>query len=187
MKRAVRFLPEALEDLIETQRWYASREPGLGQAFAEAIAAAVERIAQDPATFPCVHGAVRRLVVRRSPTPSTSGRWAMKSWCLPFMDARIHGAGKVAADWRQSGAWQIQPPCTRVLSEPVARAVPLVAPAWRRPIEGSGRCRSGLQIDACAVLRDASRMRPRGTDRKRRPPLAAPSDHASARVFLLTP
>ena len=67
MKRTVRFLPEALQDLIETQRWYASREPGLGQAFAEAIAAAVERILQDPATFPCVHGAVRRLVVRRFP------------------------------------------------------------------------------------------------------------------------
>jgi toxin ParE1/3/4 len=67
MRRAVRFLPEALEDLIETQRWYASREPGLGQAFAEAIAAPVERIAQDPATFPCVHGAVRQLVVRRFP------------------------------------------------------------------------------------------------------------------------
>ena len=67
MKRTVRFLPEALQDLIETQRWYASRETALGQAFAEAIAAAVERIAQDPATFPCVHGAVRRLVVRRFP------------------------------------------------------------------------------------------------------------------------
>ena len=67
MKRTVRFLPEALQDLIETQRWYASREPGLGQAFAEAIAAAVERILQDPATFMCVHGAVRRLVVRRFP------------------------------------------------------------------------------------------------------------------------
>ncbi len=67
MKRAVRFLPEALEDLIETQRWYASREPGLGQAFAEAIAAAMERIAQEPETFPCVSRAVRRLVVRRFP------------------------------------------------------------------------------------------------------------------------
>lgn len=54
MKPTVRFLPEALEDLIETQRWYASREPGLKQAFAEAIAAAVDR-------------AVRRLVVRRFP------------------------------------------------------------------------------------------------------------------------
>lgn len=67
MKRTVRFLPEALEDLSETQNWYASREPGLGQAFAEAIAAAVERIMQDPASFPCVYAEVRRLVVRRFP------------------------------------------------------------------------------------------------------------------------
>ncbi|MFM7550964.1 MAG: type II toxin-antitoxin system RelE/ParE family toxin [Cyanobacteriota bacterium] len=67
MKRKVRVLPEALKDLIETQRWYASRQPGLGQAFAEAIAEAVERIVRDPATFPCVHGAVRRLVMRRFP------------------------------------------------------------------------------------------------------------------------
>jgi toxin ParE1/3/4 len=67
MIRAVRFLPEALEDVIETQRWYASRESGLEQAFAEAIAAAVERIVSDPASFPCVHGPVRRLVVRRFP------------------------------------------------------------------------------------------------------------------------
>jgi len=67
MNRTVRFLPEALDDLLETQGWYASREPGLAQTFAEAIALAVKRIAQDPAAFPCVHGAVRRLVVRRFP------------------------------------------------------------------------------------------------------------------------
>jgi plasmid stabilization system protein ParE len=67
MKRTVRFLPEALEDLSETQSWYASREPGLGQAFAEAIAAAVERIILDSASFPCVEAEVRRLVVRRFP------------------------------------------------------------------------------------------------------------------------
>ena len=46
MNQSVRFLPEALDDLLETQGWYASREP---------------------AAFPCVHGAVRRLVVRRFP------------------------------------------------------------------------------------------------------------------------
>ena len=67
MNRTVRFLPEALDDLLETQGWYASREPGLAQAFAQAIILAVERIAQEPAAFPCVHGAVRRLVVRRFP------------------------------------------------------------------------------------------------------------------------
>jgi plasmid stabilization system protein ParE len=44
MKRTVRFLPEAQVDLLETRQWYASREPGLGQTFAKAIAAAVERI-----------------------------------------------------------------------------------------------------------------------------------------------
>ena len=67
MTRAVRFLPEALDDVLETQRWYARRAPGLEKAFAEAIVFAVERIAQDPEAFPCVHGAVRRLVVRRFP------------------------------------------------------------------------------------------------------------------------
>ena len=67
MNQSVRFLPEALDDLLETQGWYASREPALAQAFAGAIAYAVERIAQDQAAFPFVHGAVRRLVVRRFP------------------------------------------------------------------------------------------------------------------------
>ena len=67
MTPVVRFLPEALDDVIESQRWYASRQPGLGQAFAEAIAAGVERIASDPAAFPYGHGSVRRLVVRRFP------------------------------------------------------------------------------------------------------------------------
>ena len=52
MTPVVRFLPEALADVIESQRWYASRQPGLGQAFAEAITAGVVRIANDPAAFP---------------------------------------------------------------------------------------------------------------------------------------
>ena len=56
MNQSVRFLPEALDDLLEIQGWYA-----------RAIAYAVERIAQDQAAFPFVHGAVRRLVVRRFP------------------------------------------------------------------------------------------------------------------------
>lgn len=60
MNQSVRFQPEALDDLLETQGWYASREPALAQAFAGAIAYAVERIAQDQAAFPFVHGAVRR-------------------------------------------------------------------------------------------------------------------------------
>ena len=32
MTPVVRFLPEPLDDVIESQRWYASRQPGLGHA-----------------------------------------------------------------------------------------------------------------------------------------------------------
>ena len=67
MTPVVRFLPEALDDVIESQRWTASRQPGLGQAFAEAITAGVGRIARDPAAFPYGHGSVRRVVVRQFP------------------------------------------------------------------------------------------------------------------------
>ena len=71
----IRFLPEALDDLIETQRWYAQRDQDMGPVFAAAIASAVDRIAQDPAALPCVHGSVRRLVVRPGfRLLSTSGR-----------------------------------------------------------------------------------------------------------------
>ena len=67
MMRAVRFLPEALEDMITKHRWCSSREPGLEKDFAEAIEAAIKRILNDPAEFPCIYGPVRRLVVRRFP------------------------------------------------------------------------------------------------------------------------
>ena len=45
---AVRFLPEAAEDLLETQRWYGRREPALARGFAETLAPAVERIRRKP-------------------------------------------------------------------------------------------------------------------------------------------
>jgi plasmid stabilization system protein ParE len=64
---AVRFLPEAVEDLLETQRWYGRLEPALARDFAEAVAAAVERIRRDPRSFPMIHGQIRRLVLRRFP------------------------------------------------------------------------------------------------------------------------
>ena len=97
MKRSVRFLPEALVDLLETRYWYASREPGLGQTFAEAIAEAVERIVQDPALFPLVYGKYDGSWCGSSPMPSISRRWAMKSWFWLFMGAKIPGAGKAGA------------------------------------------------------------------------------------------
>jgi plasmid stabilization system protein ParE len=65
--RPVRFLPEAVEDLLATQRWYGRLDPALAQDFAEAVAAAVERIRRDPRSFPMIHGQIRRLVLRRFP------------------------------------------------------------------------------------------------------------------------
>ena len=63
----IRFLPEAVEDLLETQRWYCRREPALAGDFANAFAAAVERIRCDPRSFPLIHGQIRRLVLRQFP------------------------------------------------------------------------------------------------------------------------
>jgi toxin ParE1/3/4 len=64
---SVRLLPEAVEDLLETQRWYARLEPALAPDFAEAFAAALEGIRRDPQSFPLIHGQIRRLVLRRFP------------------------------------------------------------------------------------------------------------------------
>ena len=79
MMRAVRFLPEALEDLITTQRWYSSREPGLEKDFAEAIEAAIKRILNDPAEFPASTGRCDAWWCGAFPMPSISGKWAMSS------------------------------------------------------------------------------------------------------------
>ena len=64
---AVRFLPEAVADLLETQRWYGRREPALARDFAETVAAGVQRMRHAPQSFPLVHGQLRRLVLSRFP------------------------------------------------------------------------------------------------------------------------
>jgi plasmid stabilization system protein ParE len=64
---SVRFLLEAVEDLLESLRWYRKRDPALARDFAEAFAAAVERIRRDPQSFPLIHGQFRRLVLKRFP------------------------------------------------------------------------------------------------------------------------
>ncbi|MBD2550258.1 type II toxin-antitoxin system RelE/ParE family toxin [Microcystis elabens FACHB-917] len=64
---AVRVLPEALEELVETQRWYGMREPALANDFAQTVAAAEERIRHNPQSFPLIHSRIRRLVLSRFP------------------------------------------------------------------------------------------------------------------------
>ena len=64
---SVRFLPEAVEDLLETQRWYGARESALAQDFAETVAAAIQRILVSPQSFPLIHGQIRRVVLSRFP------------------------------------------------------------------------------------------------------------------------
>ncbi|MBM5802012.1 MAG: hypothetical protein FJ077_14570 [Cyanobacteria bacterium K_DeepCast_35m_m2_023] len=63
----VRFLPEALEDLLETQRWYGKRESALAHDLANTVAAAVKRIRLNPQSFPLIHGQIRRVVLSRYP------------------------------------------------------------------------------------------------------------------------
>ena len=95
------------------------------------------------------------------------------------------GKGKAAVE---SGSHEPCPPFKGGPDQaPLACAVPLSAPPWRYPCAGSGLCLSAPGLAADAALLHASRVRPRGPDRKRRPPLAAPSDPASARFFILTP
>lgn len=50
---SVRFLPEAVEDLLETQRWFGARESALALV--------------SPQSFPLIHGQIRRVVLSRFP------------------------------------------------------------------------------------------------------------------------
>ena len=56
MSRAVRFLPEARQDLIETPQWYDLRQAGFGAVFARAFADAIERMQAQPLSYPAVVG-----------------------------------------------------------------------------------------------------------------------------------
>lgn len=61
------FRPEARAELLEAEAWYEARAAGLGLEFARTVEAAVAAISRSPRTFPEVHGAVRRLLLRRFP------------------------------------------------------------------------------------------------------------------------
>jgi plasmid stabilization system protein ParE len=67
MSRAVRFLPEARQDLIETRQWYDLRQAGFGTVFARAFADAIERMQAQPLSYPAVVGSIRRVILQRFP------------------------------------------------------------------------------------------------------------------------
>ncbi|HJP32914.1 MAG: type II toxin-antitoxin system RelE/ParE family toxin [Candidatus Latescibacteria bacterium] len=59
--------PQAEQDIIQAQRWYEARSPGLGLAFVSAVDDTIQRILNQPLAFPEVHGPTRRAIIRRFP------------------------------------------------------------------------------------------------------------------------
>lgn len=67
MTRPVVFRPQAEHELLEAERWYEGRRPGLGSQFRAALDGTLARIGDQPLTFPVVHGEKRRALVPRFP------------------------------------------------------------------------------------------------------------------------
>jgi toxin ParE1/3/4 len=65
----VRFRPEAAAELLQARDWYAGRESGLGDEFAAAVDAAVDRVAARPLAFRVLPRvpSIRRAQLRRFP------------------------------------------------------------------------------------------------------------------------
>lgn len=66
MSRAIRFEPEAHEELYAATKWYEEQRPNLGAELVEAIDAALERVAEAPRSFPIV---TEPPIVRRALVP----------------------------------------------------------------------------------------------------------------------
>jgi len=67
MIRPIVFRPQAERELLEAERWYEDRRPGLGRQFRSALDQILTRVGEQPLTFPLVHGEKRRALVPRFP------------------------------------------------------------------------------------------------------------------------
>jgi len=69
MKREVRVLPEAEEELAAAAQWYEERRPGLGVQFVATVDAFVDRVAEAPLACPTwLKGfPYRKVVMQRFP------------------------------------------------------------------------------------------------------------------------
>jgi len=59
--------PEAEADIDEAADWYERQRQGLGQGFLDEVLAALDRVSQNPETYPILHRGTRRVVIRRFP------------------------------------------------------------------------------------------------------------------------
>ena len=55
------------EETAEARDWYDEQQPGLGDAFLDAVEVVIDRVAETPFAFPRVHQDTRRASVRRFP------------------------------------------------------------------------------------------------------------------------
>lgn len=67
MSRQVVLRPEAEADALAARTWYEERQAGLGDRFAQAIVALVERLAANPLAYPVVYGQIRRAILPSFP------------------------------------------------------------------------------------------------------------------------
>lgn len=67
MTPAVVFRPQAEDEVLEARQWYESRSTGLGNRFAAAVDAVIDRIVANPLACQRVHGETRRAVLRKVP------------------------------------------------------------------------------------------------------------------------
>jgi toxin ParE1/3/4 len=63
----VSFHPEALNEFLESARYYESQQPNLGHRFVDAVREAIHRIAAHPLLYHVVEGNVRQCQVLRFP------------------------------------------------------------------------------------------------------------------------
>lgn len=99
MKRPLRFLPEAAEEISETRFWYEHRQSGLGDDFLEHLDRALAQIHDRPLSFPLVNRTVRRALLHRFP------------YCIYFVLtghelvilAVLYG-GRKPSEWRRRSA-----------------------------------------------------------------------------------
>ena len=67
MSKRLLIEPEAEADLTEAFDWYEAQRSGLGHDFMLCVEAALEAIAERPASFPLIHKHTRRALTRRFP------------------------------------------------------------------------------------------------------------------------